>query len=245
MSSISSHRTSKSAPRSFGKDESIWHVCFESYKEFLLLVLCRECGAGPRCWRSSGSGCFAGSPQRARPVPGGQSIPIPGPGGCRLREAAPQRPGEVAQRAAAAAGIPHGQPGVHVGLGSPVPAAVRERSRPPPARLPAERQRFPARPGGRRSARSAQVPLEVTAALLRAQGSTWVRFAFILQSPDLASPPRIITLFYSEGGWHRVLRNFSTAFIIMLLGEPDVCFKGPGAALNLLKMRENPVITQF
>lgn len=248
--SSSSHSTSKTALLSFGKDESIWHVWFQSYKEFLLVVLCSVCGAGPRCLRgaarSSVRRCFAPSRQ-PRPVLGGQGSagPGPGPGGRRLQEAAPQGAGEVAQRAAAAAGVPHGQPGVHVGLCSAMPAALRERSLQPPARLPAQRWRFPARPGCCHTGRRAEGPLEVTAGLLGGKGSTWVRFCFTLQSSDLPAPPPSTTLLYRERGWDTVLQDFSTACIITLLGKPDVCFKGLGAVWNLLKVRENPVNTQF
>lgn len=81
--------------------------------------------------------------------------------------------------------------------------------------------------------------------MLRDEDFTWVRFCFTLPSSDLlASPPRI-TVFCRERGWHTVLRDFSTACIVMLLGKPDVCFKGLGAALNLLEMREKPIITQL
>lgn len=89
------------------------------------------------------------------------------------------------------------------------------------------------------------MPLEVTAASLRGEDFTRVRLSLTLLSSDLLASPPGITLLDRERGWHTVLRDFPIACIVMLLGKPDVCFKGPGAALNLWKMRESPVITQF
>lgn len=89
------------------------------------------------------------------------------------------------------------------------------------------------------------MPLEVTAASLRGEDFTRVRLSLTLLSSDLLVSPPGITRLDRERGWHTVLRDFPTACIVMLLGKPDVCFKGPGAALNLWKMRESPVITQF
>lgn len=83
--------------------------------------------------------------------------------------------------------------------------------------------------------RRAEVPVEVTAGLLRRKGRALIRFWFTLHGPDLlASPPRATPL-CRDGRWDRVLQDFFIACIITLVGKPNIRFVGLGAVLNLLK----------
>lgn len=237
------HNTHKSTPLSFGNDESIWHICFQSYKEFLIIILRSVCGAGSWCLQveaRSSLPCsftpFGCSKQQLGPVLAGHGTAGPIHGCSRLEEAAAQVPGKAVQQAAAARRICHREPGVNVGLRCLLMnAALLERSLRLAACLPAERGGIPPRPGGWTAVRRAEVPVEVTTGLLRSKGFALVRFWFTLCGSDLlASPPRITPL-HRERGWDRVLRDFSIACIIMLMGKPNICFMGLGAVLNLLK----------
>lgn len=229
------HNTHKSAPLSFGNDESIWHVCFQSYKEFLLLLLLRSvCSAGSRCLRveaQSSLPCsftpFGCSKQQLGPVLGGQGAAGPIRGCSWLEEAAPQVPGEAVQRAAATCRIRHSKPSVNVGLRwLPTNTALPERSLQLAARLSAEGGGIPPRRGHQTTLRRAEVPVELTAGLLRSKGFALVRFCFTLRGSDLpASLPRITPL-QRERGWDRVLQDFFFACIIMPTGKPNICFMG-------------------
>lgn len=224
----------RSAPLSFGNEEPIWQVCFQSYKKFLLLVLRSVCRAGSRWLRVEAQSClpcsftpFGCSKEQLGPVLGGQGTAGPVRGCSRPEEAAPQVPAEAVQWAAAARRIHHGEPGVDVGLRClPRNTALLEGSLQLAARLSAEGGGIPPPRGRWAAVRRADAPVEVTAGLLRSKGFALVRFCFTLHGSHLpASLPRITPL-YRERGWHRVPQDFFVACIIMLMAKPNICFTG-------------------
>lgn len=218
----------------------IWHGCFQSYEELLLIILRSVVRTGALCLRVAArrslpcvfipSGC---SLQPLGAAPRGQGAAGPG---SRLEQAAPQVLMEAAQSAATARSGAHGQPGVHVGLCClPARTALLQGGLQLAAPLPAQGRGFPPWPGCCTTEGRAEAPVEITAGGIRSEGFAVLEFCFALcGSHLLASAPRVSPP-DRELGCDRVLKGFVTACIIMPKGKPNACFMGLGAPLNLLK----------